>query len=135
MNTNSDSPQNDAVERCNRARLRAYNKELANIKQDQSDYPAEKAGNKAYLRSLPPLSGYQNICDFIACIANGMAVDAIRPADADRLLAAAKIAVGAVRHEPAALNTRAPKLSSGGQDLLHSARELSKLAATEVDGR
>jgi hypothetical protein len=121
MNTNSNSPQNEAVERCNRAWQRAYSKELANTKQGQTDYYAEKAGNKAYFRSLPPLSGYQNICDFIACIANGMAIEAIRPADCDRLLAAAKIAVGAVRSEPIAPNPRAPKLSSGSQDLLHAA--------------
>jgi len=125
MNTNSDSPQNEAVERCNRAWQRAYNKELANIDEDESDYPAKKAGNQAYLRAMPPLSGYQNICDFIACVANALVIDSIATCDAKRLFAAAKIAITAVRSEPAPPKSSRPELSKGGQDLLRAARELS----------
>jgi hypothetical protein len=103
MSTKSDPLHNEAVERCNRAWQRVYNKELADIDEGESDYPARKAANEAYQRAMPPLSGYQNICDFIACIGHALVIDAIRPSDAGRLIAIAKIAIGAVRHEPAAL--------------------------------
>jgi|HubBroStandDraft_5_1064220.scaffolds.fasta_scaffold85983_1 hypothetical protein len=125
MNTNSDSPQNDAVERCNRAWQRAYNKEVADIDEDEDTYPAKKAGNAAYRRAMPPLSGYQNICDFIACVTNALVLDAIAACDAKRLLAAAKIAITAVRSEPAPPKNKRPELSKDGQELLKAAPELS----------
>src|SRR3984957_14911018 len=125
MNTNSDSPQNDAVERCNRAWQRAYNKEAADIDEDEDTYPAKKAGNAAYRRAMPPLSGYQNICDFIACVTNALVLDAIAACDAKRLLAAAKIAIPAVRWEPAPPKDFRPQLSKWGQDLFKTASKLS----------
>jgi hypothetical protein len=128
MTTNSDSPQNEAVDRCNRAWLRAYNKELANIDEDESTWPATKAGNQAYLRAMPPLSGYQNICDFIACIAHALVIEAIGAKDSERLLAAAKIAVVAMGRDPEAPRLPIPRLSKGGQDLLKAAQELSNRA-------
>ncbi len=125
MNTNSDSPQNEAVDRCNRAWQRAYNKEVADIDEDDDTYPAKKAGNAAYRRAMPPLSGYQNICDFIACVANALVIDAIAACDAKRLLAAAKIAITAIRSEPAPPKISRLHFSKGGQELLQAARELS----------
>jgi hypothetical protein len=125
MTTNSDTPQNDAVDRCNHAWQRAYNKEVVGIDEDESTWPAKKAGNQAYLRAMPPLSGYDNICDFIACVTNALVIDAISACDAKRLLAAAKIAITAVRSEPAPPKNYRPQLSKGGQDLLKAARELS----------
>jgi hypothetical protein len=47
---------------------------------------------QAYRRAMPPLSGSQNISDFVACVAYGMLIEAIRGADAARLLSAAQIA-------------------------------------------
>jgi hypothetical protein len=128
MNTTSDSPQNDAVDRCNRAWLRAYNKELPNIDEDESTYPAEKAGNQAYLRAMPPLSGYQNICDFIACVAHALVIDAIGAKDSERLLAAAKIAVVALGRGTTAPKPTIQRLSKGGQELLKAAQALSNRA-------
>ena len=87
--------------------------------------PAQKAGNQAYIRAMPPLSGYQNICDFIACVTNALVIDAIAACDAKRLFAAAKIAITAVRSEPAPPKTSRPELSKGGQELLKAARELT----------
>jgi hypothetical protein len=128
MTTNSDSPQNGAVDRCNHAWQRAYNKEVAGIDEDESTWPAQKAGNQAYIRAMPPLSGYQNICDFIACVTNGLVIDAIPACDAKRLFAAAKIAITAVRSEPAPPKNSRPELSKGGQDLLKAASELSRVS-------
>jgi hypothetical protein len=125
MNTTSDSPQNDAVDRCNRAWLRAYNKEVANIDEDESTWPAQKAGNHAYLRAMPPLSGYDNICDFIACVAHALVIEAIGAKDSERLLAAAKIAVVALGRGTIAPKPAIQRLSKGGQDLLKAAQALS----------
>ena len=105
MNTNSDSPQNDAVERCNRAWQRAYNKEVADIDEDEDTYPAKKAGNAAYRRAMPPLSGYQNICDFIACVTQAYMWDIIRHQQANHLFAAVKIALCALRQQPEPANS------------------------------
>ena|ERR1700729_3106281 len=128
MTTNSDSIQNEAVDRCNRAWQRAYNKEVADIDEDESTWPAQKAGNHAYLRAMPPLSGYQNICDFIACVAHALVIEAIGAKDSERLLAAAKIAVVALGREPAAPKLSIPRLSKGGQELLKAAQALSNRA-------
>ena len=116
MSTNSDPLHNEAVERCNRAWQRVYNKELANIAEGESDYPARKAANQAYQRVMPPLSGYQNICDFIACIGHALVIDAIFPPDAARLLAVTKIAIGAVRHGPPALKPSLDEHPKGAQE-------------------
>jgi len=91
--------ENAAVARCIRAFQRAYKKEFASLDEDDSKYPAEKAGREAYLRALPPLSGHQNICDFIACIAYADLTGIIRHRDAQHFLESAKIAVAA-RREP-----------------------------------
>jgi hypothetical protein len=128
MNTNSESPQNDAVDRCNRAWLRAFKKELANIDEGDSEYPATKAGNAAYLRAMPPLSGNQNICDFIACIAHALIIQAVAPMDAERLIAVAKMAVVALGRQPTATKPPVQKYSKGGQALLKAAAALSNRA-------
>jgi len=128
MNTTSDSPQNAAVDRCNRAWLRAYNKEIAEISEGRSDYPAVKAANAAYLRAMPPLAGNQNICDFIACIGHALVIQAVAPMDAERLLAAAKIAVVALGRMATPPKPSVQKYSRGGQELLKAAQALSNRA-------
>lgn len=49
---------------------------------------------------MPPLSGQQNIQDFIACVAQGMLLGAILVADGSRFLYAAQIAAAASRPQP-----------------------------------
>jgi hypothetical protein len=92
--------ENDAVARCVRAWRITMKNECAELDEDDSDYDAKEAANAAYLHALPPLSGYQNICDFIACVSNGSMVGAIRQKDAEHLLASAKIALCALRFDP-----------------------------------
>ena len=41
---------------------------------------------------MPPLSGHENICDFIACVAHGILIEAISGSDGARLLYAAQVA-------------------------------------------
>jgi hypothetical protein len=52
---------------------------------------ARVAAHKAFQKSLPPLTGLENIRNFIACVAHGMLVGAILSPDGARLLYAAQI--------------------------------------------
>jgi hypothetical protein len=78
-------------------------KEAADLDEDDSDYEAKQAANQAYLRATPPLAGYKNICDFIACINFACMIDLISPIKAQQYLANAKIAILAVCHQPKSL--------------------------------
>ena len=63
---------------------------------------AEKAGRSdiynthesgiAYRHAMPPLTGEENIRNFIACVAQGMLIGAIDGPDGARLLCAAQVA-------------------------------------------
>jgi len=91
---------NRAVARCIHAWRYAYNKKRAELDEDESQYPAEKAACQAYLRAMPPLTGHKNICEFIACVTYAVIIKAIWPRDAEQYLAAAKVALGAIYHQP-----------------------------------
>jgi hypothetical protein len=93
---------NEAIVRCMRAWNYTYKKGRA---EDLSDYQAEKAANQAYLRAAPPLRGYKNICDFIACINFASISDIVIPRDAQHYLANAKLALSAVFHKPKPLSS------------------------------
>ena len=58
------------------------------------------AAHKAFQKSLPPLTGLENIQNFIACVAHGMLIGAILSRDGARLLYAAQVAMAAA-HSPA----------------------------------
>lgn len=88
---------NPAVSRCTRAYQRAYRGQKAAT---GSDYKGECAGNQAFLRAMPPLSGYENIRDFIACLAYASMADVLRLKEANNLLAVAKVALAALRQQP-----------------------------------
>ena len=90
------SCDNAAVRACMRAWQTAYNKTAA---KSDDDYEAEKAALKAFRRAMPHLAGQDNIRDFIACVTYASLNEIIRHSDAEHYLEAAKIAIGAVRHE------------------------------------
>ena len=54
-----------------------------------------KMANKAYREALPPLRGAENISDFIACVAHGMALDVFDTKEASKMLYAAQVAASA----------------------------------------
>jgi len=85
--------KNAAVARCCAAWDRAA--QAPHLK-GKSDYYAHLAGSQAYRKALPALDGYQGICDFIACVAHGMAIEAIKEAHASKLLYAAQVALSTV---------------------------------------
>ena len=88
--------ENPAVMRCSRAWSVAYEK-ATDEGGDEDD--AEKDANSAYLRSMPPLAGFENVRDFIACIGYAQVTDIIHSYEAESLLATAKVALAAVRRE------------------------------------
>jgi len=94
--------ENAAIYRCIRAYQRAYRKEIEDleIEEDDDKFPAEQAGKAAYLRAVPPLTGYENICDFIACITCADLTKVIRHDEAGYFLDSAKVAITAHRCEP-----------------------------------
>ncbi len=98
--TPKDDTANQAIVRCMRAWNYAYKKEAADLDEDDSDYEAKQAANQAYLRATPPLAGYKNICDFIACINFACMIDLISPIKAQQYLANAKLALSAVLRQP-----------------------------------
>jgi hypothetical protein len=84
---------NPAVAHC----CQAYNDAMQAARaKGESQYGSTQAGERAYRNAIPPLSGADNIRDFIACVAHGMLLDAIKGSDGARLLYAAQIAYGAV---------------------------------------
>jgi|GEM_PF-1873668 len=92
--------ENDAVAECLRAWQITMDNERAKLEEDETEDDAEKEANEAFLAAMPPLSGHQNICDFIACVTQAYMWDIIRHQQADHLFGAAKIALSALRLEP-----------------------------------
>jgi len=90
-----DSPalRNYAVARCAAARDKAYRQNFAKTK---NEYKARDAAVAAYRNALPPLCGYDNICDFIACASYGMLTKAIDADTGTKLLYAAQIAMATI---------------------------------------
>jgi len=92
----SNAP-NAAVQRCRQARALAIQEARA---RNLSKFDSEQAGEEAYRNGLPPLSGYDNICDFIACITQGLITENIFHIDGPGLLYAAQVAISALRLHP-----------------------------------
>jgi hypothetical protein len=88
---------NPAVETCCKAYARAFK---AARKESDSRLHALDEGEKAFCNAMPPLSGYENIRDFIACVAQGMLIKAIPGSDGARLLYAAQVAHSTLRGQP-----------------------------------
>ena len=92
--------ENPAVARCMAAWARAYK---ANIK---NEFDASRAAAQAYRDAMPRLYGYENICNFIACVAHGILIGAIDKKNDTKLLYAAQVALSSVHrpapHKPAA---------------------------------
>jgi len=104
-------PENPAIARCLSAWARAYKEEKA-IKNDH--YEAVRKGNHGYRKAMPRLSGYENIRDFIACVAHGMLIEAIEGPVGARLLYAAQVAHCTIRTQPAPPKSRSKCPPPGG---------------------
>jgi hypothetical protein len=88
------------INRCLDAWQYAFDKETADLDEDDPDDDAWKAASEAYLRATPPLSGHENICHFIACINYASMREFVTHAEAEHYLANAKVAISAALHQP-----------------------------------
>ena len=90
------SLKNPAVALCTEVWLKIH---TATLKETGNVYTAERCAAKSYRLAMPPLSGYQNICDFIACAGYGMLLGAIKAENGSKLLYAAQVALATVPKE------------------------------------
>ncbi len=104
--------ENEAIVHCMKAWNYTYKKEAAKLAEGESDWPAEKAANQAYLRETPPLVGYKNICDFIACINFASMTGIVTRREAAHYLANARVALAALSLQP---KPQATGAKSGGK--------------------
>jgi hypothetical protein len=102
--TSSDDSGKKAIDVCVSAWNSAHDER--NEDEDSSDWDCQKAGNEAYLKAVPPLSGYKNICDFIACINYASIIGVIAHNEATHYLGNAKIALSATYHNPNHIHER-----------------------------
>jgi hypothetical protein len=109
---------NQAILRCMRAWNYAYKKVADDLDEDENRWPAQKAGNQAYIRAMPPLNGQENICDFISCINFASMTDIVSHKDAAHYMANVRVALAALSlsQKPQAIGAK-----SGGKPLPSSA--------------
>ena len=88
-----------AIARCVDAWRRVHAAKLA---KKFSKYDACEAAGEAYRQAMPPLAGYDNIRDFIACVGHAMLLHVIYDPESTRLLYAAQVALSSVRLQPKA---------------------------------
>jgi hypothetical protein len=94
----SPVPENSAIARCYSEWQRVYKKEKA---KGQYWVLAANSAGQAYRNAMPPLTGKENIRDFVACVAHGMLIGAIEGKDGTKLLYAAQVALSTIRDKPA----------------------------------
>jgi hypothetical protein len=88
---------NPAVAHCCAVQEQVLRSELK--KKKASELVAKLRADDAYCRAMPPLSGYGNTCDFIACVGYGMLTRIITQAAGSRLLYAAQVSLNSVTKE------------------------------------
>jgi hypothetical protein len=90
-----------AVTRCSEARENAYRVALSTRDNDEPECRrvdrAEKTAAKAYREAMPPLSGSENIRNFIACVAQGLLLKVFTAPESTQLLYAAQVANSAAK--------------------------------------
>jgi hypothetical protein len=82
-----------AVAHCTEIWQKIHN---ATLKKTREVHTAERCAGTAYRLAMPPLAGYENICDFIACTTYGILLGAISEEDSSRLLYAAQVALATI---------------------------------------
>ena len=93
----SPTLENPAIARCSRAYTLAL--KIA-IERGKDQVARATDAQRAYREAMPPLSGHQNISDFIACVAHAMLIDTISGPDGTRLLYAAQVAHTTMKMPP-----------------------------------
>jgi len=114
----ADGSGGKIIASCMRSWNYAHNKRAEG--KNPTAWECEKAGNKAYLNAVPPLSGLQNICDFIACINYASMAGIVSHNEATHYLANARIALAALSIRP---KPQATGAKSGGKPETNSAKD------------
>jgi|ERR1700729_591076 hypothetical protein len=84
---------NPAVAYCRQAYRQAFK---AAREKGKSEFDREWEAKEAYRRAMPPLSGRENIRDFIACVAYAMLTRWITSPESTQVLYAAQVAYTAL---------------------------------------
>jgi hypothetical protein len=101
----TESPANAVVTRC----IEAYADAMKDaVEHRKHHYDAAKEAGRAFRQRMPPLSGHENIRDFIACVAQGILMDVISGSDGARLLYAAQVAHSAMTPAPHSRKSTSP---------------------------
>ncbi len=102
--------QSPAVARCCKAWNRAFKAHT-----DAGTQPVwiPVRANEAYRSAMPPLSSPQNLSDFVACVAYGVAVRTILPFQAASLLDAARVAARVFKLVETPPNAPSPRKARG----------------------
>ena len=95
--SSAEPAANPAVARCCDAFNRTYK---VNIAINQTKPAAVECAAAAFCEAMPPLVGYDNIRDFIACVAQGILLGAIESSRSSKLLYAAQVALSGARSRP-----------------------------------
>jgi hypothetical protein len=93
----AQSIRTPAVQRCRDARDRSL---LESRAMNLGESKTRDRAQDAYLDAMPDLAGYQNIRDFIACVAAGVLSGDVSPIQSPGYLYAAQVAISALRLEP-----------------------------------
>ncbi|MDR3772106.1 MAG: hypothetical protein P4L26_02095 [Terracidiphilus sp.] len=89
--------KNPAVALCSEVWQKIFR---ATLEQTENLNTAERCAGRAYRLAMPPLTGYENICDFIACAGYGMLLGAIKADVGTKLLYAAQVALNSGSQQP-----------------------------------
>ena len=91
--TITNALDNPAVAHCSQIWDRVFTK--FSRRKDYQEEQAVAQADHAYRMAMPPLVGYENICDFIACVGYGILADVFVEGQGTKLLYAAQVALSA----------------------------------------
>ncbi|UWZ84099.1 hypothetical protein [Occallatibacter riparius] len=119
MSSPDEITVNSAVQRCVNAWREALTRKNCKDPIDPGVWERDYAG-KAYRKALPWLSTPDNVDAFIACVAQGLAIGAIDPSHATKLLYAAQVAI----------TSRRARLQADKEARAQKAEHAKKVAST-----
>jgi hypothetical protein len=87
-------PLNPAVQRCANACNQTFSLERG---KGTNGYESQKIARASYVSLMPDVADHDSICDFIACVTFAMVHGILHEPHGPKLLAAAKVALSALR--------------------------------------
>jgi hypothetical protein len=87
-------PVNPAVQRCANAYNQTFSLERG---KGTNGYESQKIARASYVSLMPDVADHDSICDFIACVTFAMVHGILHEPHGPKLLAAAKVALSALR--------------------------------------